>query len=159
MKGKKESRYRNYAKMTTIQIKGSRTCDAKCYNAAADTECSCICGGRNHGKGIEAVPQQRLFQGKEVQGMDGIVSAMVDGGTLPRVMVTVMEQLRKDERRRGKLIKKAKQMIARSVRARELAEYHIYQADMLRDEAGAMLDEARGTNEDVLIADNEQGEE
>jgi hypothetical protein len=27
-------------------------CDARCYNAA-DDECECICGGRNHAAGIE----------------------------------------------------------------------------------------------------------
>jgi hypothetical protein len=27
-------------------------CDAKCYEASAP-DCECICGGRNHGKGLE----------------------------------------------------------------------------------------------------------
>lgn len=27
-------------------------CDAKCYNAQTD-ECDCICGGMNHGAGLE----------------------------------------------------------------------------------------------------------
>lgn len=27
-------------------------CDAKCYNAQSD-ECDCICGGMNHGAGID----------------------------------------------------------------------------------------------------------
>ena len=26
-------------------------CDARCYNATSP-ECDCICGGRNHGKGL-----------------------------------------------------------------------------------------------------------
>ena len=27
-------------------------CDAKCYNAE-EPECQCVCGGRNHGKGLQ----------------------------------------------------------------------------------------------------------
>lgn len=27
-------------------------CDAKCYDAEHD-DCSCVCGGKNHGKGVE----------------------------------------------------------------------------------------------------------
>jgi hypothetical protein len=29
----------------------SRRCDANCYNATGH-RCECICGGRNHGKGL-----------------------------------------------------------------------------------------------------------
>lgn len=37
--------------MTTLmQIEDAR-CDARCYNAKEES-CHCICGGRNHGKGI-----------------------------------------------------------------------------------------------------------
>lgn len=31
-------------------------CDANCYNAKTD-RCSCVCGGRNHGAGIDAAAQ------------------------------------------------------------------------------------------------------
>lgn len=27
-------------------------CDARCYNAA-EPECDCVCGGRNHGAGLQ----------------------------------------------------------------------------------------------------------
>ena len=41
--------------MTTIithkEGKVSRRCDAKCYKAKGK-KCNCICGGHNHGKGI-----------------------------------------------------------------------------------------------------------
>lgn len=30
---------------------GERRCDARCYNAKSDT-CDCICGGKNHGRGL-----------------------------------------------------------------------------------------------------------
>jgi len=29
-----------------------RSCDAKCYNATPGRECTCICGGANHGAGL-----------------------------------------------------------------------------------------------------------
>lgn len=32
--------------------KNKRRCDAKCYNAKGD-KCTCICGGANHGKGLD----------------------------------------------------------------------------------------------------------
>jgi len=31
---------------------GTRRCDARCYNAHG-ARCKCICGGVNHGKGLE----------------------------------------------------------------------------------------------------------
>lgn len=31
-------------------------CDAKCYNATGDS-CNCICGGANHGKGLDKARQ------------------------------------------------------------------------------------------------------
>jgi hypothetical protein len=30
---------------------GQRRCDANCYNASG-AHCDCVCGGRNHGKGL-----------------------------------------------------------------------------------------------------------
>jgi predicted RNase H-like HicB family nuclease len=39
---------------TTSGCKGR--CDAKCYDAEHD-DCQCICGGYNHGKGIETAKE------------------------------------------------------------------------------------------------------
>lgn len=41
-------------------------CDAKCYDAS-EPDCDCICGGRNHGKGI----QQALENTAELVDPDG----------------------------------------------------------------------------------------
>lgn len=30
---------------------GTHRCDARCHDASEYTKCTCICGGRNHGKG------------------------------------------------------------------------------------------------------------
>ena len=42
--------------MTTLitagNSEGSRRCDARCYNAKGP-KCDCICGGRNHGAGLQ----------------------------------------------------------------------------------------------------------
>lgn len=42
--------------MTLIHVGNSSgtvgRCDAKCYDATGP-DCDCICGGRNHGKGLE----------------------------------------------------------------------------------------------------------
>jgi predicted RNase H-like HicB family nuclease len=38
-------------------------CDAKCYNAT-EPECDCICGGRNHGAGL----QQAMDNTRELAG-------------------------------------------------------------------------------------------
>ena len=37
--------------MTTLMQLAEARCDAKCYDAKEEV-CNCICGGRNHGKGI-----------------------------------------------------------------------------------------------------------
>lgn len=34
----------------TLMKKRKRRCDSRCYNAKGD-HCTCICGGKNHGKG------------------------------------------------------------------------------------------------------------
>jgi hypothetical protein len=39
-------------------------CDAKCYDADGGT-CSCICGGINHGKGLEQAREQTRELAKE----------------------------------------------------------------------------------------------
>lgn len=41
--------------MTLLEVgnsEGARRCDAKCYTAEG-AECDCICGGTNHGVGLE----------------------------------------------------------------------------------------------------------
>lgn len=41
--------------MTLITVgnsEGERRCDARCYDAQGPV-CDCICGGRNHGAGLE----------------------------------------------------------------------------------------------------------
>lgn len=49
--------------MTTLIIvkkSGGRIvgrCDASCYNATAP-DCDCVCGGKNHGVGLEKAAQQ-----------------------------------------------------------------------------------------------------
>jgi len=44
--------------ITAEQLDGTRLgrCDANCYNAKTP-HCRCICGGVNHGKGLEAALQ------------------------------------------------------------------------------------------------------
>jgi len=37
---------------------GSRRCDAMCYDAKGDSPCACICGGRNHGAGLQIAREQ-----------------------------------------------------------------------------------------------------
>ena len=51
-------------KMTTlIELHKSngktRRCDARCYNGRK-TNCSCICGGRNHGRGFARAVQETV---------------------------------------------------------------------------------------------------
>jgi hypothetical protein len=36
-----------------------RKCDARCYNAKGK-DCTCVCGGRNHGIGFEAAKEKTL---------------------------------------------------------------------------------------------------
>jgi len=48
--------------MTTLIAVGNSEgcygrCDAKCYNASCP-ECTCICNGANHGKGLEKAMEQ-----------------------------------------------------------------------------------------------------
>lgn len=35
---------------------GSRQCDARCYNGTG-SDCDCICGGKNHGAGLQQAMQ------------------------------------------------------------------------------------------------------
>jgi len=48
--------------MVILQTKFG-TCDAKCYHANSDpAACRCICGGRNHGKGLDSVVEDLIEQ-------------------------------------------------------------------------------------------------
>lgn len=49
--------------MTIIEVRGGdgrvrHRCDARCYNGRIGTKCKCICGGRNHGKGLQTAVEQ-----------------------------------------------------------------------------------------------------
>lgn len=44
---------------------GTRRCDAKCYNAD-HPDCDCICGGRNHGAGLNKAIEKNKEQFKEI---------------------------------------------------------------------------------------------
>jgi hypothetical protein len=43
----------------------SETCDARCYNAIGP-DCSCICGGENHGKGFDFAKQNTHMHGMDM---------------------------------------------------------------------------------------------
>ena len=43
-----------------------RRCDARCYNAKGK-KCFCICGARNHGKGIDFAVQNAHYLLNELQ--------------------------------------------------------------------------------------------
>jgi hypothetical protein len=40
-----------------------RKCDARCYNAKGE-HCKCVCGGRNHGLGLDAA-RERILKERE----------------------------------------------------------------------------------------------
>lgn len=44
---------------------GTRRCDAKCYNGK-HTRCKCICGGVNHGKGLEQAMENTREMAKDL---------------------------------------------------------------------------------------------
>jgi hypothetical protein len=53
-------------------------CDARCYNAKGP-DCDCICGGKNHGRGLErAIENTRDHVADEVKRMemDGVAVAV-----------------------------------------------------------------------------------
>lgn len=51
---------------TLIQTHGGDRCDARCYDARGP-DCSCVCGGRNHGKGLQAALEQTLESFEEIR--------------------------------------------------------------------------------------------
>jgi len=69
--------------------RGTRTCDASCYNAGRP-ECECVCGGVNHGKGLKRAQANTAkiatniinrFKGEKVEFGQGELSLF--GGALP----------------------------------------------------------------------------
>ena len=53
--------------MVLIETKNGRKCDARCYNAKGK-KCTCVCGGINHGIGLEAA----------LEKMNVIIDALCD---------------------------------------------------------------------------------
>lgn len=47
--------------MTTILKRDKRRCDLNCYAAHGPaSDCECVCGGANHGKGYEAAMKESV---------------------------------------------------------------------------------------------------
>jgi len=61
---------------------GVRRCDGKCHNAK-HAKCTCICGGANHGVGLEQAAQQAKELAEQMQ----------QGGVVEVVVPLVAEQL------------------------------------------------------------------
>lgn len=51
---------------------GERRCDAKCYEAEC-VECDCICGGVNHGKGLEKALKSSVQFFNEIVDRGGVL--------------------------------------------------------------------------------------
>ena len=58
--------------MTSLIKTDNNTCDSKCHDAIHD-KCECICGGRNHGKGITHALEEtkQMFENKETISYQG----------------------------------------------------------------------------------------
>lgn len=93
--------------MATILIIGngsrSRRCDATCHNATG-SDCTCICGGRYHGRGVEA---PALLSGdalgadwRERLGIDAAAVPMAVQQALPLEGVETLPRARKPRQRR-----------------------------------------------------------
>lgn len=55
---------------TLITVGGNdwqRRCDAKCYDAKGP-DCDCVCGGMNHGKGLETAQRNTAERAEELIG-------------------------------------------------------------------------------------------
>lgn len=61
---------------------GTRRCDARCYEGTGD-HCDCICGGKNHGAGLQQAMQNVREQWEPVLKA---MAAAEDAGA-PRVYV------------------------------------------------------------------------
>ena len=51
--------------MTAGNSEGERRCDEKCYGADGGT-CVCICGGMNHGKGLNIAMENTELYAKKI---------------------------------------------------------------------------------------------
>lgn len=51
--------------MTVGNSEGERRCDARCYEGTG-SDCDCICGGMNHGKGLEAARDNTREHGRRL---------------------------------------------------------------------------------------------
>ncbi len=49
----------------TTSSGGTRRCDARCYNGK-HARCKCICGGRNHGVGLEKALENTKEMAKDL---------------------------------------------------------------------------------------------
>ncbi len=70
--------------MTLITVgnsEGQRSCTARCYDAHGPS-CDCVCGGRNHGKGLVLAQEQTAEHAREllVQGVTIQGDLFVDAG-------------------------------------------------------------------------------
>lgn len=81
--------------MTTIITQGdsdgTRRCDATCHKAK-HPKCSCICGGRYHGKGSSEVAQEALtedYLGKDWRERKAMIEAQ--GGSFVEVLTQAVQ--------------------------------------------------------------------
>jgi len=74
-----------------VRIDGEgRRCDAACYDAKR-LGCTCICGGKNHGQGLEkAMANEELLEEQELDEEDPTMTCPeckaivhLDGGSFP----------------------------------------------------------------------------
>jgi hypothetical protein len=67
--------------MTLIHVGNSSgtvgRCDAKCY-LAQDEHCDCICGGRNHGKGLRKAMDNTREHAKKILAAHPEAKAWID---------------------------------------------------------------------------------
>lgn len=58
--------------LTLATARGTRRCDARCYNARLP-ECRCICGGKFHGRGLDhAAEQDREWAAEQGIGLPAV---------------------------------------------------------------------------------------
>lgn len=56
---------------------GERRCDAKCYDAKC-LDCDCICGGKNHGCGLEKALKNSVDFFDEIAKQGGVLPEWLD---------------------------------------------------------------------------------
>lgn len=84
--------------MVLIKISSSggvtRQCDARCYNAS-DHMCRCVCGGANHGRGLEQAKVNTELAGKTLARnwiqTRNLKRARIQIGTWERVQIPLFE--------------------------------------------------------------------